>query len=284
MDRRTYLTLLPAAALAGCSGAENGDGSDPDTPDPDAAVPGGRTTERESPPLTTTTAPATTPAEPPTETTAEPATPTPEPTTTTTTTTSTPTPTQAADVDIERDELVVQEREYTTNVYVAATVTNTGPVASGSVELTVNWFDQEGSYIEDTTAYCNTIGAGETWAARIYANTLEPDRYADYELTGEVDERSPVAPDGLAVTDSRLLAGDDEAKITGTITNTGNDTVEYAEVIAKVYNSDGQIITTEWTNEADITAGAEWGVELTAYLPRRADAVDAHALMLAGGR
>lgn len=42
------------------------------------------------------------------------------------------------EITIQDHELVVDEKEYTTDVYVAATVENTGDAPSGSIELTAD--------------------------------------------------------------------------------------------------------------------------------------------------
>ncbi|WP_224449809.1 hypothetical protein [Haloprofundus salilacus] len=53
--------------------------------------------------------------------------------------TATPEPSGEASLDITNEELVVEEGDYSTDVYVSATVENTGDAASGSIELTANW-------------------------------------------------------------------------------------------------------------------------------------------------
>ncbi|WP_135662157.1 FxLYD domain-containing protein [Halorhabdus rudnickae] len=148
------------------------------------------------------------------------------------------------DVQLQSHELVTEESEYTTEIYVAAVVENTGQGATGGVGLTVNWFDGNGDYIDDSDQSIATMAAGETWAARIYTIT-DPDRVADYELTlGDVGN-SPTAAPALEVSDTRLLVGDNNAKITGTVRNTGSDRIDSIDIIGKFYDADDTLLFTE---------------------------------------
>ena len=279
MKRRKFLAALAVLALAGCS--EDG------TETIDTTVPSETTSADVE---TTTSAASMTPIN--TDTTSgtqSPAEGAPETTTTeieTRTETSTPTdtetrtPTSEADVTIGSTELVTKEDDFFTRKWVAATVTNEGDAASGQITLTVEWYDSEGNYLTDTNEYLESLGPGETWAARVEKLT-DVEEVADYEISGEYETDPLQPPDGVELVKSELQIGE-EPQISGEVANTTEESLDYIEAIGKLYDGDGVVLGSEYTNETDIPADTNWAFTLEWLVFDRTDQVEDHKVLLDG--
>ncbi|MFC5970044.1 FxLYD domain-containing protein [Halomarina salina] len=243
MNRRRYLALtgaLTTTALAGCS--ESGETS---------TVDGGKTAD---PASTDTETPAPTSGtendvatERATETETEP---------------ETATPTGEAALEVISEELVVDEGEYSTDVYVAAEIENTADVPSGLIELKAEWFDGDGNYLDNSTQYLRTLGAGETWNARVYALMSDGEKIEDYSLGGEFQTQSPnFSPEGLALGETELKVGDNDAVVNGGVQNNRGEEVGYIQAIAKFYNADGAVVGTGRDNVLEVPADRTWSFE-----------------------
>lgn len=184
------------------------------------------------------------------------------------------------DIQIQQHDLVVEQGEYSTDVYVAATVINDGDAAASRISLTVNWFDEDGNYIDDSLGTCHALDVGETWAARVVFFTSEPDRVADYEISVDTVEGRPTTPAGVTLTDSRLLVGDNEAKVTGTVENSHSETLDYLEAAVKFYDADGVVLFTEYTNKTTVTAGETWDFEVETLLVDRLNQIESYEVVL----
>ena len=257
MERRRFLALtgaLTTTTLAGCSG------------DDPQSVGGGKTAD---PTSTTTQTSSGTANDVVTTEPAEPQTPT-----------NTATPAGQAQVNITNDELVVQEGEYSTEVYVAATVKNEGTARSGPIKITAEWYDAEGNYLDNDGQYLQTLGAGETWAARVYA-LVDAEKIEDYAAKGKFSSESPnFSPEGLSLTGSEMKVGDGEVIVSGTVKNGTGGTASYIQATGTVYNSDGVVLGDNWTNTSDVPAGRSWKFE-TSWLARdRASEADSHKVFI----
>lgn len=232
MDRRAYLRALAAAGslgLAGCS-------SDGDT------VPVDTTAGGDDPEPTVPTA----------ATSSETATPSPERRTASTVEDG------EATVVLHGRELVVDDAGYATRVYVDVTVENRGDTASGRVTLTARWYDGDGDRLDDTTGWIATLGAGETWAARVEAPSVDPGAVADVEVSGEYAATPPSVPDGIGLESSNLVAWGDDVHVEGTVVNSTGATVSPVEALAKFYAEDGTMLGTNYTDVAAVAAGETW--------------------------
>ncbi len=187
----------------------------------------------------------------------------------------------APSVEIVDHELVVDEGEFTTDVYVAATVENTGDAASGAVELSAEWYDGNGDYLDDSSAYLQTLGAGERWAARVYYLGTGAEDVDGHELSGEFDsEPATFDPVGLELLDHGMKSGEDEVVIEGRVENASGEEVSYVEAVGKVYDADGVVLGDEYTNATDLPVDETWSFEMS-WLGRDrvADAAD-HAVLV----
>jgi hypothetical protein len=251
MRRRTYLTTagITLAALAGCTSSE-GDTEDVDTPTDDETE-----AQDDSNDENTDTE---------TETEEE----------------TTEVSSGKAAIEITEHELVVNEGDYSTDVYVLATVENTGDAASGQINLTAEWYDDSGNFLDNDDAYLASLGAGETWSARVFYLGSDGGQVADYEFSGEFNTEPPADPDGLELTTSELQVGEDTAVISGEVANNRDESVSYVEAVGKFYDGDGVVLKSDMTNVSDLPAGETWSFEVEALGHVRYDAIADHEVII----
>lgn len=167
-------------------------------------------------------------------------------------------------LEILDSELVVEEGEYSTDVYVAATVENTGDAPSGTTEIVADWYDADDNYMDDSSAYLQSLGAGETWAARIYFLGTGAEEVDDYEVSGEFDtDPQTFDPEGLDLVEHNMQVGEDEAVIEGQVENGTGEEASYIQAIGKVYDADGIVLGDDWTNVSDVPDGETWAFEVS---------------------
>lgn len=186
-----------------------------------------------------------------------------------------------ANPEISGHELTVSEGQYSTEAYVEATVENTGDASSGNIQLTVDWYDTDENYLDNSSSVLVSLGAGETWEARIPyigSNAADVD---SYEINGEFAERSGDEPDHLTPNDVEMEVSEDEAIVTGTIENTSDATEGYVAAVAKFYDGDGVVLGDNYTNVTDLPAGESWSFEITWFSLARASRVDDFELSVA---
>jgi hypothetical protein len=171
------------------------------------------------------------------------------------------------DLEIVDHDGVVNEREFTTGVYVDALIENRGNAPSGPVELTAQWYDSDGNYRGNDSTYLRALRADETWAARVSYLGSEADVLHAYDFDGEYETNPPsFDPEGLELVDHTMEViegeGSNEVRITGRVANNRDSTVDYLEAIGAVYNADGYVLGDEWTNVTDIPVGETWAFEI----------------------
>lgn len=253
----TALTL----GLAGCTSDDGGggDGEDRDT----------MTAEDAETTPTDTATETVTPTETETETEQE-------------TETETETPAEEVSLTLGDPELVEADLGYTTRPAGQITVENTGNAPSEQVDLTFDWFDDSGEYLASDSTYCHTIGAGEVWQARARPISVENEEdVSDVEvaLSGGSSPAS-LGADGVKLVNSQLRASEDDVIVRGEAANNRDSSLSYLEAIAKVYDGDGQLITTEFTNETEIASGGTWRFEINVMTTGRNGDVESAEVIL----
>lgn len=186
------------------------------------------------------------------------------------------------EIVIQDDDLVVDEGEFSTDVYVAATVENTGSAPSGVVELTADWYDADGNYLDNDKEFLQSLGAGETWAARVHHLGSDSEQVDGYEFDGRFGTEPPERnPEGLAVEESRMNVGEDEVVIRGRVANDRSSAAPYIQANAKIYDAAGVVIGGVWTNVSDVPAGETWAFELAWHGRDRVSQAADHTVWLA---
>ncbi len=184
-------------------------------------------------------------------------------------------------IELGESELVVDESRFSTDVYVSVAVENVGAGHSGTLEVVADWYNDAGEYMGNDSAFLNSLGPGEIWAARVYYLGGSGEEVNDYEVAGEYNVEPPdMNPDGLSLLESELQVGEDEAVVSGRVENRRTEPVSYIEATAKLYDAEGVVLGDEWTNVTDVPAGEVWAFELTWLAFGRAQDVAEHSMWL----
>jgi hypothetical protein len=256
MQRRKFLTAAVLAAMAGCSG---NDTEEMDEPAEDETEESQNTTMAAEETTEQTDGEETTEAneEDETEAEGEPA------------------------VEIVEHELVVNEGEYSTDAYIAATIENTGDGASGMIELTADWYDEAGDYMDNDSAYLRSLGAGETWAARVYFLGSGAEEVDSYEIDGEFETDHPTFdPEGLELVEQDMKVGDNEAVIEGQVENNTGEEASYIQAIGKIYDANGVVLGDSRTNVTDVPDGETWTFDFSWRGRDRTDQADDYEVLI----
>ncbi|WP_241431450.1 FxLYD domain-containing protein [Natrialba hulunbeirensis] len=168
---------------------------------------------------------------------------------------------ESADVEILDSELVIEPGSWSTDVYVEATVENSGEVPSGDIELQADWYDEDGNYLDNDNARLTSLKDGETWLARIYFLGTDAEDVDDYELEGEFDEDDYEPTEGLSLADSNMEVQADELTVEGEVENNTGEEQSYVEVVATIYDDDGNVLGDQWTNVTDLRDGETWAFD-----------------------
>lgn len=157
---------------------------------------------------------------------------------------------------------------------VDATITNTGTAPTELFEVTVDWLNSNGDAIDSTGEFMNLLEGGETWRARITADTVDSSKIADYDIfVPSVNlPSSTVNPDGITVVSTSVTAGDDEY-VRGEIKNERASTVEYLEAVGKVYDAGGRVLTSGSDIQESLRAGATWRTQMDLFSHGRSDQI-----------
>ncbi|MFC7142771.1 FxLYD domain-containing protein [Halosimplex aquaticum] len=270
MNRRQFLATVStttALGLAGCGdgGTETvggGDGGVEDTatqsptPTPADSGTGGST-------------PTQTPTETPTDTPTETPSPTPS-----------PTPAGEPNVQIVESELVVEEGQWSTDTYVAATVENQGDAPSGQITLTAEWYDSNGDFLDNANQYLPILRAGETWEAHVHALS-DAEKIEDYDLSGEYESTPARPPENVEIVEtSHEVSDDGGVTVTGRVANNTGEEINYLEAEALLYDDSGVVLSGDWTNQSGIPKDETWRFEIEWFQFDRAERVADHNVIL----
>lgn len=187
--------------------------------------------------------------------------------------------TDDAQIEITDHELVHDDSGFSTETYVAATVENTGDGPTGEISIEASWYS-EGDYLDADTVYLQTLGAGETWLARVEYLGSGGEDIDDYELEYEVEADPPSASDGLDLAESDMRVGEDEVIIEGRVENNTDDDQSYIQATAKLYNSDGAVLDDVWTNVTDVPEGETWAFDVSWFEPGRTEEVADYEIVI----
>lgn len=196
----------------------------------------------------------------------------------------TDTPESEPNLELASHEMQTVEHEYWTDVYVEAIVENSGDAASGNIEVQADWYDEDGNYLDNDTAYLTTLQAGETWECRVYYLGSDAEEVADYEVGGEFYARSgEINPEGLELLESEMSVreNDDDVEVRGRVRNTSGSDQDYVEAIATIYDDDkGVVMGDEFTNVTDFREGETWRFSMTWFGRDRTSRATSHQVYL----
>jgi hypothetical protein len=239
-SRRRFVataTALTLGGLAGCMSGEDGDA---------AASSGDQATETEVATDTPTDAPTETPTETPTE-------------------SETPTPEPHTDLVLQNAQTLVIKQPYSEDIGGQVEITNQGDIATSNFTVGLDWLDENDEYIATSDLYGYFLEPGETWVARTVAwlDVDDPEQIESVEATVS-DEGEPgrfeTSPDGIELSNKQVRASEEEVLVRGTIKNS-RDTKQFINVVAKVYDKDGNVLGIRSTIE-EVASGDSWRFEV----------------------
>ncbi|WP_115864111.1 FxLYD domain-containing protein [Halorussus litoreus] len=260
-SRRKFLlasTATTVGLLAGCSGSEEMEETDPTETTTDRSMAG--TTGGEAA-TETTREPTNTPTMTPTTTVSPTATATSTAAATSTpTTTATTTAASESTISIENSTLEKQESSYRTEAYALGTVVNGGSGVSGQLSLEARFYDDEDNLLDSTTGTLPYLKPGETWVG--YLPYLDDgEAVKSHEIDGEYETEPPkLEVDGVSVADASMSKTEYDATVTGTVENSLDEDVDYLGALARFWRDD-VILAGGLDNITDVPAGENWSFE-----------------------
>jgi len=180
-------------------------------------------------------------------------------------------------------EIVEVDFGYETRPTATVPVTNNGDLPTGRLPVTVDWLDSGGTYIASSTSTLLTLDAGETWNARVdpHIDVEDYSEIADAEANiGQVSTATSIDPENIRLVNDEHRASEQQVLVRGSIKNERDQTIDYIAIVAKVYDSNGDIIGSAWTNETDITSSGQFRFELEPTTYGRNGFVDSHQVAI----
>ncbi len=167
-------------------------------------------------------------------------------------------------ITIQNQQLGVTDTWFNNGrAYAEATIENTGNARCGTIELVARWFDDSGSIIGEDSAFLPTLGAGETWIARV-GTSRDRENIDRFELTGEYEIIAGDPPDGMSITDSAFNVEEPyRGRITAEIDNTREEELFMTSFEGVLYNDSGEVIAGNQTRESNVSPGENLFFELS---------------------
>jgi hypothetical protein len=166
---------------------------------------------------------------------------------------STSGPTQQRDVDVVLDSAEWREDEEAIELF----VDNNGGDRSGTISLTVNWYDAEGNFLGYESFGVRTLGGDETWWFW-FEPSIEWHPVDGFELFLDYSDRGLSTPQDVAIQESDF--GDD-LLAEGIVEN--NQTQQSAlEMIVPIYGENGRMLFAYSTSQDRIPANTNWRFQM----------------------
>lgn len=160
------------------------------------------------------------------------------------------------DATLHSGETEGKDGGFQTGQYVGATVTNQREHPTGYVNVSVDWYDERGDFLDTSENGIPSLGAGERWAARIYVPS-HLDSVSDFDLSGDVTLRLAEPPENVELVSSSFNP-DQREPVTGRVKNNTGSELSDIGVIAKLYDEDGTVLGGAGINQTGIPASETW--------------------------
>lgn len=266
VDRRKYLAAIGAATslgFAGCSGetgsnnSNGGNGSSGGTSGSDGAGTDGNNSESTDTAATGGETEATTrEAAESTETTTAGGTETSE--------AETLTPSGGGgtgSTNVTDTELVVEEGQYGTDIYMTGLVENTGSDVLRLPEARISFYDSEDSILNSTTTSIAFLKPGTQWEVHeLYFDESEPERGEIKITSADTFQTELGIPDALEIAEESLNTGE-EPTLSIRIENTSDSAVS-PSVFCVFYDGDGIALGDGLDSLEQLPAGESWQTSL----------------------
>lgn len=167
-----------------------------------------------------------------------------------------------SNLQLAQSELVHDDIGLSAETYALVDVENGGEAASGKCALEVEWHDEGGARLNNTSESLPWLNAGETWHAAISEIGLDAEEVADMEVVGAYETASPAIPELLTVAESAFKPDDFTSTIEGVVENEAETDVGRVEAHGRVFDEEGRVLAGDSTTEFDLPAGRDWSFEI----------------------
>ena len=163
--------------------------------------------------------------------------------------------------EVSDTELVVEEGEYSTDIYMTGIVENTGSGVLRLPEVRVSFYDDSDSILETSTESIVFLKPGRKWAINVpYLDDGEPARGEIESTSTEVFQTKLGIPDRLEIAAQELQTGE-EPSLSVAVENTSNSAVAPA-VFCVFYDGDGVALGDGLDSLDQLPAGETWQTSL----------------------
>ncbi|WP_339105945.1 FxLYD domain-containing protein [Haloterrigena salinisoli] len=160
-------------------------------------------------------------------------------------------------IEITNHELVTYEGEYDDRVYAHGWIENSGDAVSGFVEGEAVFYDDSGEELGVETSSLIGVPAGDTWEVFIeYFGDGSPSDY-DFDASHDSGTTPSYGVPSAELVDSSLDTTGN-VKITGTVENTSDASIDYVEANPHFYAENGNLLWRGMTNVTELGAGETW--------------------------
>lgn len=183
--------------------------------------------------------------------------------------TDTPTPEPVVDAEVQTSDLVVTEGEYRTTAAATGEILNTGDTPLLLLDALAKFYNSDDELLNTAFGQAMGVFPDEVWIPRlIYTG----DGTKVERATLEVDNTDPTIPratltsggDAFEVTSSNLQIPADATampRVTATVRNVSGGEIQRVRFIGKVYNGDGQLLSTSTDVVSSFSDGEVWSVD-----------------------
>ncbi|WP_154019973.1 FxLYD domain-containing protein [Halococcus sediminicola] len=167
----------------------------------------------------------------------------------------------AGNTNVTNSELVVDEGQYGTDIYMTGLVENTGNSVLRLPEARVSFYDSEDSILSSTTTSIAFLKSGTQWEVHeLYFDEDKPER-GEIEITSADTFQTELGiPDSLKVAEENLNTGE-EPTLSIRIENTSNSAVS-PSVFCVFYDDDGIALGDGLDSLDQLPAGESWQTSL----------------------
>lgn len=165
-----------------------------------------------------------------------------------------------------------------------AAITNAGEDLTDTFDVTVDWFEGDGTHIGSSEVEVPPVSGGETVSPRFSPPPGVQDASDRIETIdvalGSIDPLYASQPADIVVENEQLLTETDDLTLQATLRNDGDDERGYLETFAKFEDDDGTVIGWDWTTVTDVPAGEAVQIEFDAATGGRDDDVTDYQLLV----
>ncbi len=192
----------------------------------------------------------------------------------------------ATDLNPELDLNIQYYTDYidsTGRLHIIGEVQNNGTIPLHGPMVIATFYNSTGEIISVDFTYSrlDTIDVGETSPFNIYfLEDAQISKVDHYKLTVNLREGTVLTPGLIMLSNSSYIDSSGRMHIIGEIENNGTETALYVQIVASLYDSEGNIVLEgyNYTNPALISSGEKAPFEITIMEDDRVQLVETYSL------